>query len=208
MHQRPSKFLCCLDSSLSRRHRRHPLVVRQKFNRSCNAFAPRLCYKTSVAPVVFRGVPQIPSFRAVRAPSLPDGGWFVHQDFCSRRSQRVSVEIECTVEGLVSRETRVKPRRPQQVESDHGLRDQSIPKVHREVRIARRQSCNQVRLERLDRAFGSVRSVQVWGHQCERNALLLKVRYESLWALIIQELYLGCEPALRKMRVKSDLLRD
>ena len=120
----------------------------------------------------------------------------------------MSVEIECTVEGLVGRETRVKPRRPQQVESDYGLRDQSIPKVHREVWIARRQSCNQVRLERLDRAFGGVRSVQVWGHQCERNALLLEVLYESLWALIVQELYLGCEPALRKMRVKSDLLRD
>ena len=156
---------------------------------------------------MFRGVPQIPPFRAVRAPRLPDGGWFVYQDFCSRRSQRVSIEIKCSIEGLVSRETRVKPCRPQQVESDHGLRDQSIPKVHRETRIARRQACNQVRLERLYRAFGGVRSVQVWGNQRESDPLLFEVFDKPLRALVVQELYFGGETPCRKMRVERDLLR-
>ena len=50
--------------------------------------------------------------------------------------------------------------------------------------------------------------MKVRGHQCEPNALLLEVFYESLRALIVQELYLGGETPLREMRVESDLHRN
>ena len=98
----------------------------------------------------------------------------------------MSVVIEGVIEYIVCRETRVEARRSEQVECQDGLRNQPIPKVQREVRVARRYPEYQVRFKGLDRALGGVYAMKMRWYKRELDALFLEVCDESLRALIVQ----------------------
>ncbi len=101
----------------------------------------------------------VPAIDSVRCPGFAHCGFLVNEDASARWCKRCSVKIKGSVNLRIRGESWVDARSAQQVEGQHCLWQQLVPKVEREVGVGAAEAGNEVVFKRADSALGRVPSV-------------------------------------------------
>ena len=75
----------------------------------------------------------------------------------------------------------------EEVESDHGLGNETIPFLREKVGVAGGESGAKMIFECVDRKFGGVAAVGVWGNKLEVNVLLAEGFLHGVGALVVED---------------------
>ena len=101
----------------------------EKLYRLGDALSPCCWNVDTVAPIVLGGASQVPAVDTVRGPGASLVWCFKHQHFGAGGSQGGSIEIECPIQLCLSREARIDPGGPEQIEGQRGLGEEAVPQM-------------------------------------------------------------------------------
>ena len=108
-----------------------------------------------------------------------------------RGARGVALKSNFSVDGCVGGKARVCAGRSEEVESDHGLGNETIPFLGWKVGVAGGESGAKMISECVYRRFGGVVAVGVWGNNLEVNILIAEGFMHGVVALVVEDVDSG-----------------
>ena len=102
-----------------------------------------------------------------------------------------SVEVNFSVDGCVGGKAQVCAGISEEVESDYGLGNETIPFLGGKVGVARGESCENMIFEYADCTFVGVSAVGVRGNKLEVNVVLAEGFLHGVGSLVVENLDSG-----------------
>ena len=145
------------------------------------------------------GWAQVPAGDAVRRPSGALGRGFVRKDAAPWGPQRSFVEIECSVDLGVGRETGVDIGFAEEIEGENGVGDEAAPEVERESGVNTGEAGDKVGFEGVDCFFSRVCAVVVGGGELMLDIFTFEEGAERCGAFVVGDLEGGFETAFLEL---------
>ncbi len=167
------------------------VFFRKKVDFEDVAFCKGVGEVTLVAAVVFERRTDVPTDFAVFTKGWASIGGRVGDDSGAGRGERGAVEVEVTEQGGVGRQGRVDAGRPEQIEGQCGLREETVPLGKRKLGVNGAEDRDKVIFEGTDCSFGGIDPMFVWWDPLEPDLVAEERVFEVLGAFVVEDVEFG-----------------